>query len=112
MSVWPTSPPVGAKRRCWVATRDEQAIALDVEASGSIGKLKAEFQSTSGRVKVIVKGITDMWLIREDDLDLSDTIDEVKAKVLAKNGISQDMQFLTSDACMGAEGRRLFIRPM
>ena len=93
-------------------TRGEQDIALDVEASDSIGKLKAEFQSTYGRIKVIVKSIDGMWIMRESDMDLSDTIDEVKAKAQAKYGTSPDMQFLTFDACVGAEGRTLFIHSL
>ena len=105
----PSVPPAPAwsKRRCFVTTRDEQTIAMDVEAAETIGNLKAKIEAEYGRVRVLVQDFMGMWLTY--DVDPSDTIDDVKAKIQAKYGTAPDLQVVNFDACVGAERLTVFI---
>ena len=52
--------------------------------------MKAKIEAEYGRVKVIVKTLTDMWIC--GGIELSDTMDELEAKIQSAYCIPPDKQ--------------------
>ena len=69
--------------------------------------MKAKIEAEYGRVKVIVKTWTDMWICR--GIELSDTMDELKAKIQSAYCIPPEKQRVFFDAFEGSLGLTIFV---